>query len=110
MAIGGTVGGVSAYRMSQGMFEHKISSHCSDDNNFRILGQFRSVGDIIRNDLTTQQKEKLMEHVMASVRDLEVTDAAILLPMLVGSASIQQAVLSSVVSFIGNELSLQVID
>ncbi|KAG4068743.1 hypothetical protein HA402_002434 [Bradysia odoriphaga] len=90
MAVGGTVGGISAWKMSQ--------------------GQFKPVSEIIRNDLTVQQKEKLMEHIMASVRDLDVTDAAVLLPMLMGSASIQQAVLSSVVTFVGKELNLQMVN
>ncbi|XP_037028652.1 protein C19orf12 homolog [Bradysia coprophila] len=90
MAVGGTVGGISAWKMSQ--------------------GQFKPVSEIIRNDLTARQKEKLMEHIMASVRDLDVTDAAILLPMLMGSASIQQAVLSSVVTFVGKELNLQMVN
>lgn len=47
---------------------------------------------------------------MASVQNLQVTDVAILLPMLMNTASLQQTVLNTVVSFIGNEMSLQVVD
>lgn len=82
----------------------------TDFTQFRILGQFKPVGEIIRNDLTARQKEKLLQHILASVRDLEVTDAAVLLPMFMGSAAIQQAVLKSVVGFIGKEFSLQLVD
>lgn len=77
---------------------------------FHILGQFKPVAEIIQNDLTVRQKEKLVEHIRASVRDLEVADAALLLPLLMGSLSIQEAVLSSVVTFVGKELGLQVVD
>lgn len=73
-------------------------------------GQFKPVSEIIKNDLTPIQREKLLEHIMASVRDFQVTDVAILLPMLMSTASIQQTVLNTVVSFIGNEMRLQVVD
>lgn len=65
---------------------------------------------MIKNDLTARQKEQLLGHIMAAVQDIQVTDIAILLPMLMNSAPIQQTVLNTVVSFIGNEMRLQVVD
>lgn len=56
------------------------------------------------------QREKLLNHIIASVRDVQVADISMLLPLLVSNASIQQAVLNTVVSFIGNELKLQLVD
>lgn len=75
-----------------------------------ISGQFKPVSEVIQKDLTDRQKEQLMGHIMASVRDIQVTDVAILLPMLMTSAPIQQTVLNTVVSFMANEMRLQLVD
>lgn len=47
---------------------------------------------------------------MAAVRDVDVTDGVVLLPMLMNSAAVQEKVLSAVVTYIGKEMSLQLID
>lgn len=75
-----------------------------------VPGQFKPVSEIIKNDLTDRQKEELMENIMASVRDIQVTDVAILLSMIMSTSSIQQTVLNAVVAYIGNEMKLQLVD
>lgn len=65
---------------------------------------FRTVGDIIRNDLTQEQKWRLHEHVVNSVRNLHPTDAAMLLPLIMNSPNLQEAALRTIINFVTNEL------
>ncbi|XP_055844099.1 protein C19orf12 homolog [Episyrphus balteatus] len=90
LAIGGTVGGLTAYKMSS--------------------GTFRPIGEILMNDLTERQQEQLVQHVQAAVADVGVSDLALLIPLLARNADIQTAVLRTVTSFVTNELRLQIID
>ncbi|XP_013098638.1 protein C19orf12-like [Stomoxys calcitrans] len=89
MAIGGAAGGITAY-MTQ--------------------GSFRSLGEVIINDLSDAQKELLVQKVTDAVKDVNPADLAVLLPLIMTDASIQQAVLNTVVSFVASELSLEIID
>lgn len=75
-----------------------------------MAGKFRSAGDIIRNELTDRQREKLIEHIMKAVADLQITDVAMLLPLLAGSSAIQMEVLKGVVGFLTSEMRLQIVD
>ncbi|XP_055303409.1 protein C19orf12 homolog [Sitodiplosis mosellana] len=83
LAVGGTIGGVTAYK---------------------CLSNFRTVGDIIRNDLTQEEKWRLHEHVVNSVRHLHPTDVAMLMPLIMNTPSLQEAVLKTIVSFVTNEM------
>lgn len=80
------------YRLS--MFNHSCL----------FMLDFRTVGDIIQNDLTQEEKWRLHEHIVNSVRHLQPSDAAMLLPLLMSTPSLQEAVLKTLVSFITNEM------
>lgn len=69
---------------------------------------FRPVGDVIRNDLSAVQRERLYAHCVNAVRQIEPSDAITLAPLLLSSTSVQQAVLKTVISFISNELKMQI--
>lgn len=71
---------------------------------FVILIDFRPIGDIIRNELTVTQKQQLYEHITSTVRTLHPSDVIILLPLITGNESLQQAVFKTVLSFITNEI------
>lgn len=115
LAIGGTLGGITAYRMSNSMFNvndkliffilklnHK--SVLLINSSILIIIDFRTVGDIIRHDLTTEEKWRLQEHIVNSVRGVHPTDLAILMPLILNTPSLQEAVLKTVVTFISNEM------
>lgn len=91
LAIGGTVGGLTAYKMAR--------------------GTYRPIGEIL-NELTDDQKEQLVRHVTAAVKDVGIEDLTVLLPLLLAnnSAGIQLAVLNAVRTFVKNDLRLQIID
>lgn len=90
MAVGGTLGGIQAYRMSH--------------------GQFRSIGSVIRDDMTDEQRDRLRDRILEVVRDVEIADATMLLPLLMNSASMQEKVLQTVVSFVSSEMRMQILD
>lgn len=90
LAIGGTLGGLTAYKMS--------------------TGTFRPIGEILMNDLSDQQQEALVQHVQAAVADVGVSDLALLIPLLARNTDIQMAVLQTVTAFVTNELRMQIID
>ncbi|XP_030378217.1 protein C19orf12 homolog [Scaptodrosophila lebanonensis] len=90
LAIGGAAGGIAAYKMTS--------------------GKFRPLGEVILNDLTDRQREQLVQHVSKAVAEIHPSDVVMLLPLLMNNASIQQAVLKTVVSFVSNELRMQIID
>ncbi|XP_004536446.1 protein C19orf12 homolog [Ceratitis capitata] len=89
LAVGSAAGGLMAYKMTS--------------------GKFRPLADVLINDLTDRQKEQLVRRVNNAVAEFAISDLAILLPMLMNNASIQEAVLKTAISFVSNELRVQVI-
>lgn len=89
MAIGGGLGGLHAYKTA---------------------ARFRSVGTIIRLDMTDRQREQLGDHMRRVLQDVQAQDAVILLSLVASSESLKALVLKEVVSFIGTEMRMQIID
>lgn len=73
-------------------------------NQLLIFLDFRTVGDIIRNDLSSEEKERLQEHIINAVRQLHPADAVMLLPLIMNTPSLQEAALKTAVTFITNEM------
>ncbi|XP_063701368.1 protein C19orf12 homolog [Culicoides brevitarsis] len=71
---------------------------------------WKPLGEILRNDLTPTQRERLQSHIMAAVRDVGPQDLALLIPIIMGDAAVQTAVLRTVTSFVTNEMGLRMID
>ncbi|XP_023167190.1 protein C19orf12 homolog [Drosophila hydei] len=90
LAVGGAAGGIAAYKMTS--------------------GTFKPLGEVILNDLTDAQREQLVQHVTTAVADVHPTDLVMLLPLITQNASIQQAVLNTIMSFVSNELRMQIVD
>lgn len=90
LAIGGTVGGISCYAMKK--------------------DQFKPISEVIMNDMTDEQRKRLAASINAVIADLHVEDIALLLPLLLNSPRVKEAVLRSVFAFLQNEMSLQIVD
>uniref|UniRef100_A0A0K8TQN5 Putative conserved plasma membrane protein n=1 Tax=Tabanus bromius TaxID=304241 RepID=A0A0K8TQN5_TABBR len=90
LAVGGMLGGLGAAALTH--------------------GTFKPVSEIIKNDLTPGQKEELSTRVMNVVREIHPSDIVVLLPLILGNPSMQQAVLRTVTSFITGEMRLQIVD
>ncbi|KAJ4448645.1 hypothetical protein ANN_00035 [Periplaneta americana] len=90
LAVGATVGGCAAALMS------------SDE--------MKPVAQVILQDMSHAQRQKLLASVMAVVEDLRVEDAALLMPLLLGNPGAKEAVLCAVAHFLQSEMSLQIMD
>uniref|UniRef100_A0A2M4CTZ3 Putative conserved plasma membrane protein n=1 Tax=Anopheles darlingi TaxID=43151 RepID=A0A2M4CTZ3_ANODA len=87
--VGGAVGGLVAYAMSN---------------------DFKTVSEIIRNELTVAEQERLKERILGALSQFQATDLVVILPLLAGNVSAQRAVLSAVTTFLTNEMRMQIID
>jgi hypothetical protein len=90
LIAGGIVGGCTAYLMSK--------------------DKFKSIPEVIMQDMTYAERERLAASVAAVIAHLRVEDAALLLPMLLNSPGAKEAVLRSVFAFMQNEMRLQIVD
>ncbi|GFG29432.1 hypothetical protein Cfor_02633 [Coptotermes formosanus] len=90
LAVGGIVGGCTAALISK--------------------GKFKPVSEVIMNDMTNAQRERLAASVAAVVADLRVEDVVLLLPLLLNNPGAKEAVLRSVFAFLQNEMQLQIVD
>lgn len=90
LLIGGAVGGLIAYAMT---------------NN-----QFKPVSHVILHDLTEREQEQLKQHIVDALSEFNPTDLIVIIPLLMGNAAAQKTVLATVVSFLTNEMRMQIID
>lgn len=88
LAVGGIVGGLTAAWVFQ--------------------GKFKSLAEVIRDDMTPHQREHLANRVEHALRGFEIQDLAILLPLLMENANIQQAIIRTVISFLEHEMRMQI--
>lgn len=72
--------------------------------------KFKPISQIIMNDMTDAQRERLVASVSAVIADLRVEDIALLLPLLLENRVAKEAVLRSVFAFLQNEMQLQIMD
>lgn len=72
-----------------------------------FVSDFRPVADIIRNDLTAVQRERLYERIVNAVRQVQPQDLIALAPLLLTSMTVKQAVIHTISSFVANELQMQ---
>ncbi|PNF34775.1 C19orf12-like protein [Cryptotermes secundus] len=90
LAIGGAVGGCAAAIMSK--------------------DKFKPIPQVIMNDMTDAQRERLVASVSAVIADLRVEDIALLLPLLLENRAAKEAILRSVFAFLQTEMQLQIMD
>lgn len=88
--LGGALGGLLAYTMT---------------NN-----QFKPVSQIILHELTPREQEQLKQRIVGALSGFQATDLIVIAPLLAGNGAAQQAVLGAVVSFLTNEMRMQIID
>ncbi|XP_029977295.1 protein C19orf12 homolog [Sphaeramia orbicularis] len=87
IAVGGAVGGLLGSYMTS--------------------GQFRPLPQILM-DLPPSQQQRLYQDVMAVLGNLNWTDAAQLIALVMGNATLQQQVTAALLNYITNELKAEV--
>ena len=58
--------------------------------------------------MTPHQREHLANRVEHALRGFQIQDLAILLPLLMENANIQQAIIRTVISFLEHEMRMQI--
>lgn len=77
---------------------------------FFVVGQFRSAAEILINDLSIEEKQKLYEHIVQAFREFQPQDLAYLLPLLTSSVPFQKIVLGKVIHFLTTEMNMQIVE
>lgn len=72
--------------------------------------KFKPIPQVIMNDMTDAQRERLVASVSAVIADLRVEDIALLLPLLLENQTAKEAILRSVFAFLQTEMQLQIMD
>ncbi|XP_035899436.1 protein C19orf12 homolog [Anopheles stephensi] len=88
--VGGAVGGLIAYAMT---------------NN-----QFKPVSHIIQHELSVREQEQLKQRIVDALSEFQPTDLMVILPLLMGNLRAQETVISTVVAFLTNEMRMQIVD
>lgn len=60
--------------------------------------------------MSDEQKEKLCGHVVEAFKNVDATDLALLIPLLMANAPMQTVVIKKVVEFLTAEMQMQIID
>lgn len=66
--------------------------------------------EVLRDDLTEDQREKLSHHVVEAFRDFGPQDIALLIPFLTANGPFQKIIIGKLVEFLTNEMRMQIID
>ncbi|XP_055383185.1 protein C19orf12 homolog [Condylostylus longicornis] len=90
LAVGGTLGGLGAAMLTK--------------------DKFKPVSEVIKNDLTTVQRETLVEKIMLAVQEFHPTDVAAILALVANNHAIQDVVLKTVAGYLTNEMKLKILD
>lgn len=89
LVVGGVTGGFLAYFLSQ--------------------NKFRSVAEVLQSELTSTQQQQLANSVARIVSSVDMTDVARLTALVMGNSSVRALVLREVISFVKNEVQLEVL-
>lgn len=85
--LGGAAGGLTAFSLSK--------------------DKFRPVAKVILEDMTPQQQSQLALKVNNVLREFNVTDLIVLLPLLQGNARLGEAVMAALIGFLQKEMNLR---
>lgn len=87
MILGGIVGTIAAYNMSQ---------------------SYKSLLQVIHEDMDVEKQKKLFDAIQSVVTSIDITDAIKFVVLLSTNQSIKKAVIYETINFIQNELSMQI--
>lgn len=93
-----------------GPFGIVIGSAVGTFISYATAKDFKSVAEILLNDLTEDEKNRLCDAVIDVSRDVDLRDVAGLIMLIQTNASIQAMIATAVIKFVTDNLNLTIID
>lgn len=87
MILGGIVGTIAAYNMTQ---------------------NYKSLLQVIHDDMDVEKQKKMFDAIQNVVTSIDITDAIKFVVLLSSNESIKKAVIYETINFIQNEMSMQI--
>lgn len=87
MTLGGLVGTIAAFNMTQ---------------------NYKSLLQVIHDDMDYEKQKKLFDSIQAVVTAIDITDVIKFVVLLSTNQSIKQLVINEAINFVRNEMSMQI--
>lgn len=87
MILGGIVGTIAAYNMTQ---------------------NYKSLLQVIHDDMDVEKQKKMFDAIQSVVTSIDITDVIKFVVLLSANQSIKTAVIYEAINFIQNEMSMQI--
>lgn len=75
-----------------------------------IPGNFKSLGEIIANDLSESEREALKDHVMNAISNVGAIDAVKVVGLILNNDDVRSIALNAIKSFATERMGLTIVD